>query len=252
MPLSDASQAVIITGAAGGIGRALCSAFKKDGYFVIGTGLSMTGRAVNTDVALDLDMNAFVSDRKVAEAFKTRVSDALEGRGLKSIINNAAVQILGSVDELEASDLTRSFNVNVTAPFLMTKLFLEKLTASGGNVLNIGTVHARATKKEFAAYATSKSALHGLTRALAVDLGGKVRVNTLAPAAIATDMLKAGFDGNPEGFEQLSACHPSGRIGTTDEIANTAVFMCSDQANFMTGTTLYVDGGILSRLHDPA
>ena len=93
--------------------------------------------------------------------------------------------------------------------------------------------------------------MHGLTRALAVDLGPKVRVNTLAPAATATPMLMAGFKGREEAFKNLEGCHPAGRIATPEEIAKIAVFLMSEDADFITGATLYADGGVLSRLHDP-
>jgi NAD(P)-dependent dehydrogenase (short-subunit alcohol dehydrogenase family) len=112
-------------------------------------------------------------------------------------------------------------------------------------------VHARATKPGFAAYATSKAALHGLTQALAVDLGPDVRVVGIAPAAINTPMLRAGFEGDPNAFAQLEAVHPAGRIGTPEEVATTIVWLASSAAAFMTGSVLWLDGGVLSRLHDP-
>jgi len=79
-----------------------------------------------------------------------------------------------------------------------------------------------------------------------------VRVNTLAPAATATEMLKAGFEGNEAGLSELSQAHPAGRIATPEEIAKIAVYLASAETAFMTGACVYVDGGVLSRLHDPA
>ena len=142
-------------------------------------------------------------------------------------------------------------NVNLTAPFRLSQAFLADLEAARGTILNIGSVHARATKPEFAAYATSKAALHGLTRALAVDLGDRVRVVCLAPAAISTPMLMAGFEGHEAAFKSLEACHPAGRIGQPDEVAKAALFLTGPDAGFATGTTFWLDGGVLSRLHDP-
>jgi len=124
------------------------------------------------------------------------------------------------------------------------------LLATGGCVLNIGSVHANATKPGFVSYATSKAALHGLTRALAVDLGERCRVICLAPAATETDMLRAGFEHNPGGLEQLASMHPLNRLATPQEIARLAVVLASE-AQFCTGSTVYADGGVLSRLHDP-
>lgn len=241
----------IITGAAGGIGKALCETFKAEGYFVVGTVRSIPEDTAFYDAAIALDLEYLATDPDCAAAFKHDVISAIGTRTIKAIINNAAIQILGKTEDLTAADMTKSFNVNTLAPFIMIQTFLSELTASGGSALNIGTVHAQATKPEFAAYATTKTAMHGLTRALAVDLGGRVRVNTLAPAATATPMLEAGLAGKPEAFAALEACHPVGRIADVDEIAKAALFLCSNAASFMTGATVHVDGGVLSRLHDP-
>ena len=118
--------------------------------------------------------------------------------------------------------------------------------------MNIGSVHAQATKPGFVSYATSKAALHGLTKALAVDLGGAVRVCAIAPAAIATDMLEAGFEGRASEREQLDAFHPAGRIGKPQEVAKVVAFLLQREMAFLTGSILTLDGGILSRLHDPS
>src|SRR3546814_11631159 len=112
----------------------------------------------------------------------------------------------------------------------LSQALLPELAANEGIILNIGSVHARATKKEFVSYATSKAALHGLTRALAIDLGPDIRVVCLAPAAVATPMLTAGFVGKEEAFAQLKQCHALERIATPDEIADTACFFLSGNA----------------------
>jgi NAD(P)-dependent dehydrogenase (short-subunit alcohol dehydrogenase family) len=125
------------------------------------------------------------------------------------------------------------------------------LARSGGVIVNVGSVHAHATKPGFAAYATSKAALHGLTRALALDLAPAIRVVTIAPAAIDTDMLRAGFESLPESFAALQGVHPLERIGSPKEIGEAIVWLASSEAAFMTGSTLWMDGGVLSRLHDP-
>jgi NAD(P)-dependent dehydrogenase (short-subunit alcohol dehydrogenase family) len=100
-------------------------------------------------------------------------------------------------------------------------------------------------------YATSKAALVGLTRALAVDLGSRVRVNAINPAAVATPMLLDGFKGKEALYAALGGMHPLGRIAEPAEIAQVALFLASRKAAFITGAAFDVDGGILSRLHDP-
>ena len=115
----------------------------------------------------------------------------------------------------------------------------------------MSSVHATATKPGFIAYATSKTALVGLTRSLAVDLGPRVRVNCILPAATDTPMLRAGFEGNPQGLAELGAMHPIGRIATPEEVAHVAVFLASKDAAVITGAAFAIDGGIGGRLHDP-
>lgn len=243
-------KSVLITGANGGIGSALVDAFADDGWRVIATSGSAK-KASKAAAYVRADLAALASDETAMKEFSKEVRAAAKGAPLAALVNNAALQILGPLATLKAKDITRSMAVNVIAPFLLAKAFLKELEAAEGSILNIGSVHAQSTKPEFAAYATSKTAMHGLTRALAVDLGPKVRVNTLAPAATATPMLMAGFEGKADKFRELEGCHPLNRIATTEEIAKIAVFLCSPAAAFITGATLYADGGVLSRLHDP-
>ena len=117
--------------------------------------------------------------------------------------------------------------------------------------MNVSSIHAFETKPHFVAYATSKGALLTLTRALAVELAPCVRVNAVIPSATDTGMLRAGFEGNPEGLAELGRYHPMGRIARPEEIAAVIAFLGSEAASFMTGSAISVDGGIGARLHDP-
>ena len=245
-------RAVLITGCNGGIGQALVRAFDDAGWRVIGVDCQVAEGGKYEDSIIKADIVQFIGDEKKLSSFVSEVRQRLKGEPLGALINNAAVQILGGVSRLTHNDFVATMQVNAIAPFVLVQAFLADLEAANGAVVNIGSVHAVATKPGFAAYATSKAALHGLTRALAVDIGPKVRVNTLAPAATATKMLKAGFEGNPEAFAALEGVHPLKRIAEPEEIARTALFLASKEASFLTGATLYADGGILSRLHDPA
>jgi NAD(P)-dependent dehydrogenase (short-subunit alcohol dehydrogenase family) len=107
------------------------------------------------------------------------------------------------------------------------------------------------TKSGFAAYATSKAALAALTRSLAVELGGRVKVNSIRPAAISTPMLVDGFADNPAAMTDLLQYHPSGCIGSPEDVAKAALFLAENESPFLTGTELALDGAISSRLHDP-
>lgn len=244
-------NAVIVTGIAGGIGDAIGRYLRDEGWFVLG--LDRTAPAGDAcDCSIQFDLR-FVAD---PERFRLEcvepLTAALGDRPLVGLVNNAGLQRLARVEEITLVDWDDSFLVNVTAPMLLTQAFLEPLEAHAGCVINIGSVHARATKREFVTYATTKAALHGLTRALAVDLGPRVRVVCLAPAAISTPMLLDGFAEKEKEFANLEQCHPAGRVGEPREVAQAVSFLLSDRSGFMTGSTLYLDGGVLCRLHDPA
>ena len=239
-------EAVIVTGAGGGIGKAMLDVFEVRGIHAIGLGRRSVDGLIGCDLAELGRTGVLPQEVKVA------IDSRLEGRRLRALINNAATQHLGKTENLGWDQWQETLAVNLSAPFALVRIFLERLVADGGSILNVGSVHAQATKPGFAAYGTSKAALHGLTRALAVDLGPRVRVCGLAPAAVDTPMLRAGFDGNPEGFAALEAVHPVGRIASPTEVAEAAVWMTGPEAGFLAGTNVFLDGGVLSRLHDPA
>jgi len=241
-------QAVLITGAAGGIGKSLCEAFNGAGYYVIATDILQ--EFDRGDVYYSMDLLSFVDNENERASFLRFIDASLKGRKLTTLINNAAVQILGGMSKIKLDSFQTSLSVNVTAPFLLMQLFLQKLEEANGSVINIGSIHARVTKPKYLAYATSKSALQGLTQAAAVDLGGRVRVNNIQPAATATEMLMEGFK-DMDKLDELKKYHPIGRIAEPVEIAEIAVFLASEKASFITGVSLNIDGGIGIRLHDP-
>ena len=244
---TQGERVALITGAAGGIGRALVSVFEAQGWRVVSTdrvALDRTSHVVGSLADLSSPDTAGGSALIAALRAETRGQ-------LSAIVHNAAFQVVKPTAELSADDWQTTLNVNLMAPFWLTQAFLPELKARHGSVLAISSIHERLTKPGFVAYATSKSALSGMVRAMAVDLGGQVRVNAICPAAIGTPMLKAGFDGQPEAFAQLEAHHPIGRIGTPEEVAELAAFICSDRSPFMTGACLDLSGGISRRLHDP-
>jgi NAD(P)-dependent dehydrogenase (short-subunit alcohol dehydrogenase family) len=246
------NEIIFITGCNGGVGRELCRVFMAAGYSVVGTDIQADARCDN-DLYVPVDLSLLVENVVIQQQLAEVVSNfALrENLRLKAIINNAALQITGSVAELSDTDFLASQRVNVIAPFTLAKLFEARLRDARGAIVNIGSIHARLSKPGFAAYSTSKAALAGLTRALALDFGGDVTVNTISPAATRTDMLVAGFSSHPEKLNELARFHPANRIAEPWEIAKLALFLCSNDARFITGVDIAVDGGIGGRLHDP-
>lgn len=245
------SKFAVITGTSGGIGRSLAQVFREAGYGVIGVDRQSFPAESNCDRFLAADLQKTVQDEAYAAEIFAEIRGFCAGHGIKALINNAALQILGETQALTRTDWYDTLEVNLLAPFFWTQALLPELEAAGGSVVNIGSIHARLTKPRFAAYATSKAALSGLTRALAVDLGSRVRVNAIEPAAIETGMLRAGFEHAPERFRQLEACHPTGKIGQPEEVARLALAVADGPLAFLHGTCISLDGGIGCRLHDP-
>ncbi|MEM1218327.1 MAG: SDR family oxidoreductase [Bacteroidota bacterium] len=241
------SKNVLITGVLGGIGSALARNFRKNGFYVYG--LDRREDFMNhCDRFIRFDIHEYVRDVN----YRIRYTDIFEKviPHLDVLINNAAVQKLGKLEEIRLEDWQETMNVNLTGPLLLSKLFLKRLEDRQGSIINIGSIHQQLTKPEFISYATSKSALVGLTKAMAVDLEGRVRVNAISPAAIETDMLRAGFDNDESAIDELRRLHPVQRIGYPDDVAKLALFLASENNGFVHGANFHLDGGISSVLKD--
>lgn len=240
----------LVTGASGGIGRAIRKTLEQRGYEVLGLDLTEGPEAADRHFVLDLA--ALAADPASQEATLARIEKFTQS-GLHLLVNNAAAQVVKSFERITIGDWNRTMAVNVTAPFLLIQRFLPALERVKGSVVNISSIHANLTKPGFAAYAASKGALTTLTRSLAVELGPRgVRVNAVLPAAIDTPMLREAFEGNEEGLAKLGEHHPIGRIGRPEEIAGVVAFVGSPEAGFLNGAAIEVNGGIGARLHDPA
>lgn len=243
-------SSVLITGANGAIGRVLVSTFASNGWRVIATDCGDTGPSEAYDY-VTADLLEIAGSPKACAGFVKGVHASIAECPLRCLINNAALQITGPVSGLGEEDLRLSLDVNVVAPFILSKSFSNRLAETAGVILNMTSVHQIATKQGFLAYAVSKAAMAALTRSLALDLAPKVRVISVAPAAVDTPMLRAGFANKEEFLSDLCKVHPLERVGMPDEVARMALMLASDAASFMTGSTVFVDGGVLACLHDP-
>jgi NAD(P)-dependent dehydrogenase (short-subunit alcohol dehydrogenase family) len=243
----------LITGCNGGIGKVLCQEFAAAQYVVIGTDLHAT-QEIDCDLYLHCDLEGFAAECEIQQSFQQAVQGFIDEKSavLQAVISNAAYQHVEPLGNLSVSEFNRTQQINLVAPYTLAHLFESLLRKANGSIVNIGSVHARLTKPGFCAYSTSKAALSGLTRALALEFSGEVTVNCILPAATATEMLVSGFKDNPAKYDELVSYHPAGRIADPLEIARLALFLCSENARFITGSDIPIDGGIGSRLHDPA
>jgi NAD(P)-dependent dehydrogenase (short-subunit alcohol dehydrogenase family) len=240
-------KSVVITGVLGGIGSQLAKTFQENGYNVIGLDF-LEQPSPYCDKFFRMDLNQYCAN----PAYKKEIDDLFDKEipELFLLINNAAVQLLDSLSTLNLQDWNHTLNVNLTGPLLLSQLFLSRLEASCGSIINIASIHHQLTKKRFVSYATSKSALVGLTKALSVDLQGRVRVNSISPAAIDTQMLRDGFGNNEAKVQMLNEMHPSQRIGKPQEVSQLALLLAEDKLGFINGANLNIDGGISNVLKD--
>ena len=244
-------QTVIITGACGGIGRELVNEYRGANFHVIAIDSSPKIDELGDVDFLEFNLARLVSDIESKTLLKNAIQKMVGQNQIKALINNAAIQTVKRFEDVNVKDWQETLGVNLLAPFFFTQLFLEELTISNGSVLNISSIHASQTKKGFSVYATSKAALSALTRLLAIELGSRVRVNAIEPGAISTQMLESGFLTEPEKRKLLDKLQPMERIGEPSEVAKLALFLTSDSARFINGSTVAIDGGIRNQLHDP-
>ena len=243
----------LITGSAGGIGQSLVDEFLKAGYSVIATDIAFNTNKSDSErsISLPIDLEQIVKSEEYTNEFVHQIQSKTNGHGIDCLINNAAVQILAPCTKITRKNWKTTLDVNLSAPFFLSQAFAPDLIKNKGAIVNISSIHATQTKKEFTAYATSKAALSALTRNMVLDFGDQIRINAIEPAAIATEMLKAGFIGRTEQYKNLESFHPLHRVGEPREVSELAVFLCSNKALFIQGACISISGGIQGALKDP-
>lgn len=246
-------RAAFVTGAGSGIGLAVAQLLVERGARVAINDINasalyaLAGRIGDRVIAAPAD----VTDAAALRAAVGAAADAFGG--LDVLVTCAGIQRYGTVGTTTEQTWDEVFAVNVKGTFLAMQACLPHLRRSRGAVVIVSSVQATATQSNVAAYTASKGALAALTRAAAVDEAAHgVRVNSVAPGSVNTPMLRASaalFGDDVDGtVAQWGHAHPIGRVGTAQEVAEAVAFLASDQARFITGAELRVDGGLLSAL----
>ena len=239
---------VLITGGLSGIGRAAAIAFAKKGANVV-----VAGRRDEAGKALAKELRAFGSEAEFVNADVRKDDDvralvdktvARFGR-LDVAVNNAGTEgQVGPITEQTAQSYAATFDTNVLGVILSMKHEVRVMQGQGsGNIINISSTYGHEAAAGASIYVGSKHAVEGITKSVALEIAKLgIRVNGVAPGPTDTGMLTR-FTGTPENKAALMATVPMGRLGLTEELADAIVFMASDQASFITGHILNVDGG---------
>jgi len=233
----------LVTGGASGIGEATCRALAGAGAAVVIADLDGNrARALAAQLAGAQVLILDITDEAAVQAGIGGIP------ALDILVNNAGIGLVGGIEETSRADFQNLLRVNVEGMFLVTRAAMPKLLASHGCIVNIGSVAGLIGVKRRFAYCATKGAVVALTRQLAVDYAGSVRVNCICPGTIETPFV----EGYLEKFHkhekdkvraELHARQPIGRMGRPDEIAAMALYLCSDEAAFVTGSTPTIDGG---------
>lgn len=241
---------VLITGSAHGIGTSIATAFLNSGVKVLLVDINAAQLDRTTDSLSEQFGDRVVSvaaDLSTQEGISTVIDVAKQlPEPISCIVNNAADQTPGTTESTTLEMFQRTMFINVTAPFLLVQGLRDHLIQSEGCVVNIGSFVGNQPIPGRVAYNTSKAAIAGLTRSLAVDLGTcGIRVNAIAPGHIMTDGEEK-WKKTYTNFQQkvFPTSYAIGRVGTAQEVADAVIFLASPAAKFISGITLPVDGGM--------
>jgi NAD(P)-dependent dehydrogenase (short-subunit alcohol dehydrogenase family) len=245
-------KVALVTGGTSGIGKTTAIEFARAGAKVVLTGrrekegaqvvaeikkLGGDAGFVRADVARDADVKGMVDF--TVDKF---------GR-LDIAFNNAGVEWMGPLDQATEAEYRRVFDINVWGVLnSMRHEIPVMLKTGGGAIVNTSSVAANVGMGQVSIYTASKHAVEGLTKALALEFAKQnIRINAVAPGAIATEMFDRFAGKHSEVLDSLSSLIPVGRIGASEEIAAAVLYLCSDNAKFATGTSLVVDGGFIAQ-----
>ena len=255
-------KVAIVTGASQGIGRAEAIEFVREGACVVAAARSKTGCEETVSLAKAAghesggDAIAIPTDVSRSEDVQRMIQAAVDSfGGLDVLVNNAGISIDLPVEELTEEEWDRVIDINLKGHFLCAKYAIPHLRARGGGVIiNMSSVLGMSAMPRIAAYCSTKYAIMGLTQVLALELARDgIRVNAIAPGSVDTAMLWGTLKG--EELEQArqicTEAQPVGYIGTPQQIARAAVWLAKNEVDFMTGSCLLIDGGMMAKFPGP-
>lgn len=244
------NRVAVVTGAARGIGKAIAWRFLQEGAHVVVADIDEDAAAATISSFANRRARFVPCDVGDGKAVARLIGTAeAEFDGIDILVNNAAVMAVADFLDLGEADFDRVLRINLKAAFLTSRAvapgMIRRARAGGrkGAIINISSVNAEMTVPNQVPYSISKAGLNQLTRVLALSLAPHgIRVNAIGPGSIATEML-ASVINNKEARARILSRTPMGRVGEPSEIAAIAAFLASDDASYITGQTIYADGG---------
>lgn len=249
------NKTTVVTGAGAGIGRAIARAFAQEGSNVVLADINShaandTARLITEAGGKAVAVHTDVADPGSVEQLVKATLDRFHS--VNALVNNAAIQVNKKIEDTTFEEWNRQMAVNVGGMFLCCKYFLSHLRAVRGSIVNMSSVNGTFVEPMCAGYCATKAAILAFTKAVAIDHGGEgLRVNAICPGYIDAGLAEGYFLAQPDpdaARAQAGKLHALKRIGKPEEVARVAVFLASDEASFMTGSAVTVDGGFSSGL----
>ena len=240
------NKVAVVTGGAKGIGAATAARLQEEGAFVAILDVDPAGATLIEGRERMLYLACDVAD---GVAVRAAVQQIVKAQGeIEILVNNAGIQHYGTVVSTSEAEWDRVLSINLKSAFLCAKYVIPSMQRLGkGTVVNVASVQSYHSQQNVAPYTTSKSAMLGLTRSIAVDFAPDIRCVAVCPGTVDTPMVRwtAEQTGNPEAlYEEVAAMHLTHRIAKPEEIAGLIAYLCSDEASFITGQALRIDGGL--------
>jgi NAD(P)-dependent dehydrogenase (short-subunit alcohol dehydrogenase family) len=239
----------LVTGGGRGIGRGIVDRFLEDGAQVA------VVQRQSLDDALDGHPGVAYVQADLSVSAVERMVERFGG--IDILVNNAGIMFERAVSEIRLDEWDLMMAVNLRAPLFLAQAALPHMRVrGGGSIINIGSIEGLGANPDHAAYCASKAGVHGMTRAMAVDLGAdNIRCNAIAPGWVASDLSETYLESRADpaaARDALNRLHPVGRVGRPTDVGDLAVYLASDKSSFLTGEIVVLDGGRTAKLPLPS
>ena len=233
----------LVTGGSSGIGKAIAETLNSQGANVYV--LDLNESKSNTLKGISTIKTDITNSIKLKEVFN-KLPDKIN-----ILINNAGIGLVGNIEQTDEKDFDNLYNVNIKGVYNCVKTFLPKMKSNGGAIINMASIVSHVAVNNRFAYTMTKGAVHAMTYAIAKDyIQYGIRCNSVSPARVHTPLVDEYLGKNYPGkedemFKNLSKTQPIGRMGKPEEVANLVLYLCSDEASFITGSDFPIDGGFI-------